>query len=260
MKPTPMNIKKTIVVFVMLSVVFIPSIAKAELFEDIINSIMIDIFVNANLKDLIPYDSSKPPFSCLRSIHIRGEAINEDSGDKTIEHDAEDQRGLNPESALFNSTGVSNKIIRCGNTELCESVGHGSVRSRETADATYDADVEWGECRAEAVNGGLEEEGIISNLRHGLDVLRGIFPGRLSSERGIINTIGAVIRWTLGIAGAIFILMIVYGGFQYLIVGSNEKNVDKAKTTLTYAVIGMVIIAGAWLIADFVISMLLRGA
>lgn len=60
-------------------------------------------------------------------------------------------------------------------------------------------------------------------------------------------------RWLLGFAGAIAILFIVIGGVKYMTAGGNEKQVASAKTTLTYAIIGLVLVLMSsvilWLIA-----------
>lgn len=252
MKLISTKIKNIVLTFIIIGV-FSPSISSASFHEtssgDLLTEILIAVFASATIQTSIPQGS------CLPSIRLTG-----GSGNGRVNYSLRDDRGIEPNSLITYSSALSGRIVRCGTAERCEFIGNGSTTVRIN-DLVYNGQVEWGDCRAESSGGEPgEENGIISNLRHGLDVLRGIFPGKLSSERGVINTIGAIIRWTLGIAGAIFVLMIVYGGFQYLIVGSNEKNVDKAKTTITYAVIGMVIIAGAWLIADFVISVLLRGA
>lgn len=212
--------------------------------------------VNAGVLDEVVMSlflqSSIPPEACIRAIDGRA-----GNGDIRVE----DERGV-ATSVPLGDFGIDFSLTpepRCQRNNICRETGSGSVQGDIGDNETYDVFVRWGECTpVDSASGG--DGGVISNLRQGLNDLRGIFPSRLQSERGIVNTIGAIIRWVLGIAGAIFVAMIVYGGIQYLTVGTSEKNVEKAKTTITYAVIGMVIIAGAWLIADFVISALIRGA
>ena len=56
-----------------------------------------------------------------------------------------------------------------------------------------------------------------------------------------------IIQIILGITGSLALLMFVVGGIMYLISGGNAKMLAKAKSTLSYAVIGLAIVlfAGA---------------
>ena len=61
-----------------------------------------------------------------------------------------------------------------------------------------------------------------------------------------VSTVGEMVirvtNWILGFAGAIAVLFIIWGGIQYLTAAGNEKQVASAKTTLTNAIIGLVVI------------------
>ena len=48
--------------------------------------------------------------------------------------------------------------------------------------------------------------------------------------------------WFLGFSGALAILFIVIGGVKYITAGGNEKQVASAKSTLTYAIIGLLLV------------------
>lgn len=52
---------------------------------------------------------------------------------------------------------------------------------------------------------------------------------------------------------ALFI-MLVYGGYKYLSSGGDPKKAEAAKSTLTYAMIGFVLIIGAFLIIRVISS------
>ncbi len=60
-----------------------------------------------------------------------------------------------------------------------------------------------------------------------------------------------IIRTALGFLGIIFLGLIIYGGFLWMTAGGNEENVGKAKKTIYYAVIGMLIIFAAYSITYF---------
>jgi len=50
------------------------------------------------------------------------------------------------------------------------------------------------------------------------------------------------------LAGVALFLMLIIGGYNFLFAGGDQKKLEKAKGTLTGAVIGLVIIAVAYLI------------
>lgn len=56
------------------------------------------------------------------------------------------------------------------------------------------------------------------------------------------------------IVGAISIIMIIYGGFRYIISGGDSGKVGNAKNTLIYALVGLIIVALAQLIVRFVLT------
>lgn len=56
------------------------------------------------------------------------------------------------------------------------------------------------------------------------------------------------------IVGAASVIMIIYGGFRYIISGGQSDRVGAAKNSLIYAIIGLVIVALAQLIIHFVLN------
>lgn len=77
----------------------------------------------------------------------------------------------------------------------------------------------------------------------------------LFGATGIFTTISNVM---LFIVGAISVIMIVIGGFRYVVSGGNTTNVAAAKNTILYAIVGLVISMLAYAIINFVISSLLN--
>lgn len=63
--------------------------------------------------------------------------------------------------------------------------------------------------------------------------------------------IGAI-QWTVGIAGAVCAIFIIYGGISYISSTGDPNKVKRAKDTLLYAIIGLVIVALAEIITAFV--------
>lgn len=65
--------------------------------------------------------------------------------------------------------------------------------------------------------------------------------------------ISNIINTVTGLLGVILIGMLVYGGALYLTSAGNEQRVESGKKTITYAIVGVIVIAAARIIAEFVI-------
>lgn len=57
---------------------------------------------------------------------------------------------------------------------------------------------------------------------------------------------------TVGALALLFFLFL--GAFQYLTAGSNDDNVKKARTTITNALVGMILLASVWALWTFFID------
>ena len=58
----------------------------------------------------------------------------------------------------------------------------------------------------------------------------------------------SVIQVVLTLAGLAVLVMLITGGFQYLTAADDPKKAQQAGKTLTGAVIGLVVVLGAWII------------
>lgn len=56
------------------------------------------------------------------------------------------------------------------------------------------------------------------------------------------------------VVGVVAVLMIIVGGFRYIISGGDSSNVTGAKNTILYAIVGLVIVALAQFIVKFVLA------
>jgi hypothetical protein len=66
----------------------------------------------------------------------------------------------------------------------------------------------------------------------------------------------SVIKLILGISGAVMLLMVIYGGFIWLASGGNSGMVDKGKKVLIGAVVGLIIVFGAYTSMQFLVAAL----
>lgn len=67
------------------------------------------------------------------------------------------------------------------------------------------------------------------------------------------NTIGNIISWVLFLAAAVAVVYLIYGGFEYITAGGDAEKATKGRTAIVNAIIGLVIIALAYVIVAFVI-------
>lgn len=70
----------------------------------------------------------------------------------------------------------------------------------------------------------------------------------------LTDKISTVINVFSAIIAAVSVIMIIYGGFRYITSGGKEEGVKGAKSTIMYAIIGLVIVALAQVIVKFVLN------
>ena len=68
------------------------------------------------------------------------------------------------------------------------------------------------------------------------------------------NTIASVINVLSVMVAAVAVIMIIVGGFRYVTSGGKQESVTGAKNTIMYAIIGLVIVALAQIIVQFVLT------
>lgn len=63
-----------------------------------------------------------------------------------------------------------------------------------------------------------------------------------------------IVNTLLYFVGALSVIFIIWAGFKYVTSSGNPENVKSAKSTLTYAVIGLIVASLAYAIANTVVS------
>jgi len=71
---------------------------------------------------------------------------------------------------------------------------------------------------------------------------------------GINNIITTTINVFSIVVGVVSVIMIIVGGFRYITSGGDSSNVSSAKNTIIYAIIGLVVVALAQFIVQFVLN------
>jgi len=68
------------------------------------------------------------------------------------------------------------------------------------------------------------------------------------------SAVVSILNYVLTFVGLIAVAMLIYGGFLYLTSAGNEEQTKKAKTTILYAIIGIVVIALSYVIVNTLIG------
>lgn len=80
----------------------------------------------------------------------------------------------------------------------------------------------------------------------------------LNTQGTLIGYIANIIRWILGLLGTVFFVIIVLQGYLYMTAGGDSGKTASAVGAIGNAVVGLLIIMGAFLITNFVTTGLLR--
>jgi hypothetical protein len=79
----------------------------------------------------------------------------------------------------------------------------------------------------------------------------------IDQEGGCIPAfIGTFVNALLGIFGALFLVLIMWGGVQYMFAQGDAEKIKKAQATLKNAILGMVIVTASYAIATYVLDAL----
>ena len=73
-----------------------------------------------------------------------------------------------------------------------------------------------------------------------------------------MDTINIAINVVLGVLGLLAVIVIIYGGFMYTTSAGDATKIKKAKDTIMYGVVGLVIALLAYAIVNFVVSSIFK--
>jgi hypothetical protein len=97
----------------------------------------------------------------------------------------------------------------------------------------------------------------VDTISEGLDNAAG---ESYSTDLTLTVFIGNMIRTLLAATGIIFLFIAVYAGILYMTAQGDENKVKKGKSMLSSAIIGLVIIVGAYAITRYVVDALSEAA
>lgn len=103
-------------------------------------------------------------------------------------------------------------------------------------------------------------EGPSSSFQSGTNSTGGITnpleQGGISTVSGLL---GKVINWMLGLVGFIALIALITGGARMIMDFGNEEQVKKGKTTILWAVIGLLVVILSYAIINIVTGEILGG-
>lgn len=150
--------------------------------------------------------------------------------------------------------------------EACESVCVGTCES-ESPPETYTCSTDYlktpyasaAECEANCASGGTcmssvpaRSDGVTSGPAGNTTIALPI-PIAKATPAAFI---GRVIAGLLGVVGSVALVMFIYGGFLWMIAGGNTETVKKARGTIVWAVVGLLVVFGSYALLNFVLKVL----
>lgn len=75
-----------------------------------------------------------------------------------------------------------------------------------------------------------------------------------SNSNDLMTTVNTIINVIIGVIGFVAVVVIILGGVQYTTSAGNPDKVKKAKDTILYGIIGLVVALLAYAIVNFVLT------
>lgn len=96
----------------------------------------------------------------------------------------------------------------------------------------------------------LEKTGVDATAKGTGHTSQKIFNSAESLDLGA----GAIVNIILSLVGVLFMALIIYGGVLWMTAGGNEERVNRAKSTITRAVIGLAVVLLAYSISILLVT------
>ena len=78
-----------------------------------------------------------------------------------------------------------------------------------------------------------------------------------SNENDLMGTVNTIINVVIGVIGFVAVVVIILGGVQYTTSAGDPGKVKKAKDTILYGIVGLVVALLAFAIVNFVLTSVL---
>lgn len=77
------------------------------------------------------------------------------------------------------------------------------------------------------------------------------------TDNNLVTNAGKIVSIFFSILGIIFVVLMLYAGYNYMVAAGDQAKVDKALSTIRRAIIGLIITVGSYAISNFVLNKLL---
>ncbi len=71
-------------------------------------------------------------------------------------------------------------------------------------------------------------------------------------ESFLQSRVGQIIGFVLSFVGVLFLILMIYAGLTWMTAGGNKEQVSKAKTLMINAVLGLIVVMGAYALTAFI--------
>ncbi len=78
------------------------------------------------------------------------------------------------------------------------------------------------------------------------------------SRTDLITIIARIVRIVLSFQGLILVVIIILGGFKWMLSGGDEEKIKQAKGIIASGIVGITIVFLSWAIASFLITNLFQ--
>ena len=76
------------------------------------------------------------------------------------------------------------------------------------------------------------------------------------TSESLSSKVGTILEIIISLVGIFFFVLMMYGGYRWMMAQENASETDKAKTLITNAVFGLLVVLSAYAITLFVSSVL----
>ncbi|MFA6427201.1 MAG: hypothetical protein WCW16_02000 [Candidatus Magasanikbacteria bacterium] len=80
-----------------------------------------------------------------------------------------------------------------------------------------------------------------------------------TNDTTLAANIGTIISIALSIMGVLFTVLMIYGGYLWMVARGEEAQIDKSKEIIKAAIIGLIIVLAAYSITAFIVPRILAG-
>lgn len=88
--------------------------------------------------------------------------------------------------------------------------------------------------------------------QQGMAEIGAVYGEDSQAPTSVISIIVRIINYSLGLLSVIFLGLFVFSGYQWMTAAGNEDSVEKAKSRMKNAVIGLVIVLVSWSLTYFI--------